>query len=603
MEPSPPVAPDGLLHCSQRAMIAVYLPVVVYSFIGLDILTDGYLLPAVERLCEWIGSGTAVTDLIFLKVASQSAMIVAMVAWAVWDGDLAVVDFTVDGAIFGLLVNVGLAGLSSPVPIQLACPPLVRNALFAALIVGTAAAAVYAPFPDAGVGSWWEGLVLLSLFGTFVAFVVFANEPFLAVCARFWPPSPPLAAAAASGSLVRVTVDGDGRAGQDWGRTDSDGSPLEQTTDVPPSFPSSLSGFVPTVAPAMAVRFSDGELGRAGSPAGDTLRAQSLPLPALRATSRGGSVAFVDGEQEEPIGQDEAQAVASLGQRAQAADAGSSPQAGHHGRSTPKASAAASNEAGAGSDLTHASRSDSSLVRTRSRRLRSARSTAVDAAADVSGAAVTTMDRSDDSTKPPPRCLTALSLDSLVTVAGRLWGVVCLPWELLFRCTVIPCADDRNRHLWPLTLIQSILWVVAIIVPEMFVEALVFACAHPLGDLQWKLLAIGYNASEAVAAYQAAKHGQATGVLVDALGDTIIGAGAGLGVAVLLGSAFHHGRVGIATSVSDTEAWGLLAATGAVQLAVFGVGGVRVGKLAGGLLLVVYAAHLAFGIAWEVRSL
>lgn len=112
----------------------------------------------------------------------------------------------------------------------------------------------------------------------------------------------------------------------------------------------------------------------------------------------------------------------------------------------------------------------------------------------------------------------------------------------------------------------------------------------------------GYNASDAVAAYQAAKLGQAAGVLVDALGDTIIVSGVGLGVALLVGSAFHQGRVGFATSVSDAEAWALLAATGAVQLAVFGVGGVWVGKLAGGLLLAVYVAHLAFGIAWVVRS-
>lgn len=103
-------------------------------------------------------------------------------------------------------------------------------------------------------------------------------------------------------------------------------------------------------------------------------------------------------------------------------------------------------------------------------------------------------------------------------------------------------------------------------------------------------------------AYQAAKNGRAAAVLVDSLSDTIILSGAGLGAAVLLGSAFHDGSVGIDTSVPDIEAWVLLAATGAVELAVFGVGGVRVGKLAGGLLLAVYAAHLTFGNAWAALS-
>lgn len=503
MEPSPTAAPDGVLDCSQPAMIAVYLPLVVYGFVGLDILTNGYLLPSVERLCEWLGNGTATTDLVFLKLGSQLAMIVSMFTWTVWEGGLNVVDFALDAAIFGLLVNVGLAGLFSPVPFQLACPPLVRNVFFAALIVGTAAAVVYAPFPDAGVGSWWEGLVLLVLFGTFVAFVVFANEPFLAACARFWPPPPPLAAAAAGGSLVQVTVDGDGPAGQDWGGNDGDGSPLEQPADLPPSFPPSLSGLGPTVGPAVAkaVRFSDGELWRAGSSVRDILRAQSLPLPPLRVASEGGSVAVVDGEQEEPIRQEESQAVASLGQRAQAADTRPSRQAGHNGRSTLKVSVEASNEAGAGGALTRASHSDSTLVRTRSRRLRSARSTAADAAAGVSGAAVTTADKergggsaancSDDSAESPPRCLSPLRLDWLVMVAGRLWSVVCLPWELLFRYTVVPYADNHDHRWWPLTLMQSVGWVVAIVLSEVLVQTLVFQCAEPLGELQWKLLAIG----------------------------------------------------------------------------------------------------------------
>lgn len=469
-------------------MIAVYLPLVVYGFIGLDILTHGYLLPSVERLCEWLEISTSVTDLVFLKLASDGAGIVAMVAWAVWNSGLAVVDFSVDAALFGLLVNVGLAGLSSPVPIQLACRPLVRNAFFAALIVGTVAAVVYAPVPHAYVGTWWEGLVLLALFGTFVVFVVFGDEPFFAACRRFWPPQPPLGTAAVGRSLVRVTVNGEGPAGQDWGRNDRDGSPLEQPTGVPPSFPPSLSVLGPTVGSAVATD-------------GDTLPAQSLPSPPLRAATGDGSVAVVDGEQEEPMRQEEAQAVASLGQRAQAADARPSRQAGHIGPSTPKALAEASNEAGAGGDLARASRSDSTLVRTRSRRLGSARCTAADAAAGVSGAAVTTADeergggdaanRSDDSAEPPPRCLTSLRLDWLVTVAGRLWSGVCFPWELLFRCTVVPCVDDRHSRWWPLTLVQAVLWVVAIVVSEMFVQTLLFNCAHPLVELQWTLLAIG----------------------------------------------------------------------------------------------------------------
>lgn len=504
MEPSLAAAPDGLLECSQPAMIAVYLPIVIYGFVGLDIVTDGYLLPAVERLCEWLKVGPAVRDLFFLKMASESAMILAMVASAAVDGGLAVVDFVLDAAIFGLLVNVGFAGISSPVPIQLARPPLVRNAFFAALQVGAAAAVVYTPFPATGVGSWWESLVLLALFGTFEGFVVFGNEPFLAACARFWPPPPSLAAATTGVSLVRVMVDGDGPAGQQLTRNEDGGRPLEQPTDVPPVCLPSISGSGPTVGQAAtkAVGFSDGELGRARCSAGHTLRAQSLPLPLLGAAHGGGSVADVDSTLEEPICQEAGQSVTSLGQWAQAVDAHPSRQSGHGGGSSPKATAQAIKEPGIGGDLERVSRSDTTLVRTRSRRLRSVRSTTTaDTAAGVSGAAVTTVDEergggdavdgSGNSAEPPSRCLTLLRFEWLVAVAGRLWSAVCLPWELTFRYTVLQCADDRNRRRWPLTLGLSLTWVVAIVLSESLLQNLAFNCAHPLGELQSKLLAIG----------------------------------------------------------------------------------------------------------------
>lgn len=503
MEVTPTAASDGL-DCIRPVMLVLYIPLIFYFFVGVGIVVNGYLLPAVERLCQSLGVRPTVTSLIFLKLASQTDGMVLVFLWAVKYSWLEVVVFALESAIFELLVAVGLAGLFSPDPFQLAWPPFVRNTCFAALTVGTTAAVVYVPLPYVGDGHWWEGLVLLGLFGTFVLFVVFVNEPYLAVWARHWTPRPLLAPKEVDRSLPSVSVDVEVLNGQDGGDHDGDGRHLEQPKHVPPLCPPNLTGSGSATGreeSSKAVTFG-GELGHTGNPARDTVRTLSLPLPAPRAATVGGSLAVEEIEQEQPCSR-EGQAVQRLGQRAQTADVHASCRSDNNQWASLRETKEASQALGAEDDLQQPGLTEGILVRTLSRRLRSARSsTSSSGVAGASGAAAAVTDeeqgggdvanRSDGSTTPSTRCLTLHPLEWPVTVAGWPWFVVSLPWELLFRYTVVPCSDDRDRRWWPLTLGASLLWVFGIMYAEVVVQDLFSrVCAHPLRGLQPTLVAIG----------------------------------------------------------------------------------------------------------------
>jgi len=164
------------------AGILAYFVGVVYLFIGIAIVCDEFFVGSLEAICEALGLSDDVAGATFMAAGSSAPELASSAMSLINSGtDNAIgVGTIVGSAVFNILVIIGTTVIFAGQTLELDWKPLARDCTFyAAAICG-----IVGTFHDGRV-DWWEGLIYVLLYGSYIAFM-WKNEYFLnALDAKF----------------------------------------------------------------------------------------------------------------------------------------------------------------------------------------------------------------------------------------------------------------------------------------------------------------------------------------------------------------------------------------------------------------------------------
>jgi len=170
---------------SRLPALAAYGPALAYGYVGLAILTDDYLLPAVAHCAEALGAPSEVASSLMEAAASSVAEVAPIIESALFTDDDVGTESFLASAMIKMLVVVGTTALASPVAELVNWRPLVGDGCFFSIMIAALVLVSYALTPQ--WAHWFEGLLVLLLYAVYGVFVFVAATPLSTILHRTWP--------------------------------------------------------------------------------------------------------------------------------------------------------------------------------------------------------------------------------------------------------------------------------------------------------------------------------------------------------------------------------------------------------------------------------
>lgn len=165
--------------------LGVLVPGVVFSFVGLAVVTDDYFVPSLERICERLQLSEDVAGATFMAAGSSAPeLFTSILAVFVTQDDVGI-GTIVGSAVFNILVIIGLSAALAGDVLELDFRPLIRDSFFYVLSIVLLLFFVLL-FNDGGTGKayWWEGLILMLGYACYILFMKFLNKPYMAAMGK-----------------------------------------------------------------------------------------------------------------------------------------------------------------------------------------------------------------------------------------------------------------------------------------------------------------------------------------------------------------------------------------------------------------------------------
>lgn len=156
---------DGLL---------LHIFVLAYLFLALAIMVDDYFVSALDRIGEGLGLSEDVNGATFAAAGSSAPeLFVSLSDNVISNPPKSLGIGTIIGsAIFNILVIIGLSAALAGQKLKIDWRPISRDSFFYSVSICGLIGVVYD-----GAVTWWEGLILVILYGTYILFMKF-NQKF-----------------------------------------------------------------------------------------------------------------------------------------------------------------------------------------------------------------------------------------------------------------------------------------------------------------------------------------------------------------------------------------------------------------------------------------
>lgn len=167
---------------SNKLSLAFLIPGIVFCFVGLAIVTDDYFVSALELICERLNLSEDVAGATFMAAGSSAPeFFISMIS--VFDtADEVGIGTIVGSAVFNLLVIIGLSAALAGAILKLDWRPLMRDSSF--YILSICLLLLFTIGSSKGRIDWWEGLLLVLTYISYVLFMAYLNKPYMAWAAR-----------------------------------------------------------------------------------------------------------------------------------------------------------------------------------------------------------------------------------------------------------------------------------------------------------------------------------------------------------------------------------------------------------------------------------
>lgn len=169
---------------SKKPALALFIPGIIFCFIGLAIVTDDYFVSALEQICEQLQLSEDVAGATFMAAGSSTPEFFASLLGVFVTKDEVGIGTIVGSAVFNLLVIIGLSAALAGAVLKLDWRPLMRDSIF--YIISVLLLLVFTLFSTKSVINWWEGLILVLTYIAYVLFMAFLNKPYMAWTAKWF---------------------------------------------------------------------------------------------------------------------------------------------------------------------------------------------------------------------------------------------------------------------------------------------------------------------------------------------------------------------------------------------------------------------------------
>jgi len=176
--------PDSFVN--RLPALAVYVPALAYGYVGLAILTENYLLPAIAQCADALGISSEVVSSLMEAAASSVSEVAPTIVSAVFTRDDVSTESFQASAMIKMLVVVGSTAIATPIADVVNWRPLVGDGFFFTIMVAALILVSYALTPQ--WAHWFEGLLVLLLYAVYGVFVFVAATPLSKFLHRTWPP-------------------------------------------------------------------------------------------------------------------------------------------------------------------------------------------------------------------------------------------------------------------------------------------------------------------------------------------------------------------------------------------------------------------------------
>lgn len=163
------------LHSGAWAL-TVYLIALFIMFWGIAIVTDEFLVPALQNMAFKMNLSDDVAGATLLAMASSAPELFISLAGTFQSGNSVGVGAIVGSAIFNILVIIAFTGVFAPSVLDIDWKPFSRDIFFYVLsIVLLMAAIKWIPHGEGkeGLVYWWEGLILFLTYFLYVAWMAY----------------------------------------------------------------------------------------------------------------------------------------------------------------------------------------------------------------------------------------------------------------------------------------------------------------------------------------------------------------------------------------------------------------------------------------------
>lgn len=168
---------------SNRLSLLFLIPLVIFAFIGLAIVTDEYFVTALEKICEQLDLSEDVAGATFMAAGSSTPEFFISLLGVFITEDEVGLGTIVGSAVFNILVIIGLSAALAGSTLDLDWRPLARDSFF--YISSIIVLLIFILPVTKGQIDWWEGLILVSCYIIYVLFMAFGNKSYMKFTARW----------------------------------------------------------------------------------------------------------------------------------------------------------------------------------------------------------------------------------------------------------------------------------------------------------------------------------------------------------------------------------------------------------------------------------
>lgn len=159
------------------ASLGLYIPGVLFLFLGLAIVTDDYFVSSLDRICEQLRLSDDVAGATFLAAGSSAPELFTSLISVFVTKDEVGVGTIVGSAVFNVLVIVGSAAALAGSVLQLDWRPLMRDSFFYFIFIALLFFSLMGT--SRSEATWYEGLVLVISYTGYIAFMKWGNKPYM----------------------------------------------------------------------------------------------------------------------------------------------------------------------------------------------------------------------------------------------------------------------------------------------------------------------------------------------------------------------------------------------------------------------------------------